>query len=173
MTVYSSCSWWGHGFLLPFRHCRVVSGDLHVAATPLWRRRLQLLAHRLAPLYMAGTTPCRHQHRSHEPSQQPYWPLYRPTALLGSDLKMFTKILANRLNKYLATIIHPDQVRFIPRRFSFFNVRRLLNIVCSKQNKSKSAVLQLDAHRACDQVDKKYMLLTSENLAWVKALANG
>jgi len=49
---------------------------------------------------------------------------YRPIALLGSDLKVFTKILANRLNKHVATIIHPDQGGFIPRRFSFFNVRR-------------------------------------------------
>jgi len=47
--------------LLHFRRCRVVSGNLHIAATPLWRRRLQLLAHRLAPLYMAGTTPWRHR----------------------------------------------------------------------------------------------------------------
>ncbi len=85
---------------------------------------------------------------------------YRPIALLGSDLKVFTKILANRLNKHVATIIHPDQVGYIPRRFSFFNVRRLLNIVYCKQNKSKSAVLTLDAHKAFDQVDWKYMLLT-------------
>ena len=48
---YSSCSWQWHCFLLNFRHCRVVSGNLHVATTPLWRRILQLLVHRLAPLY--------------------------------------------------------------------------------------------------------------------------
>jgi len=41
--------------LLHFLHCRVVSGNLHISATPLWRRRSQLLAHRLVPLYMATT----------------------------------------------------------------------------------------------------------------------
>jgi len=68
---YSSCSWQGHCFLLHFRRCRVVSGNLHVAATPLFRRRLQLLAHRLTPLYMTGTTPWRHLYPTREPSQQP------------------------------------------------------------------------------------------------------
>ena len=38
--------------------------------------------------------------------------LYRPIALLGCDLKVFTKILANRLNKCIASIIHQDQTGF-------------------------------------------------------------
>jgi len=46
--------WWGHCFLLHFRRCRVVCGNFHVVATPLWWKILQLLAHRLAPLYMAA-----------------------------------------------------------------------------------------------------------------------
>lgn len=70
------------------------------------------------------------------------------------------KILANRLNKYISTIIYPKQVGFIPRRFFYFNVHRLLNIIYNNQNISKSAVLALDAYKAFDQVEWKYMLLT-------------
>ncbi len=92
--------------------------------------------------------------------------------LLGCDLKIFTKILANRLNKHISTIIHPDQVGFIYLfilfRFSF-SVRRLLNIVYSKQkNNSKSAVLALDAHKAFNQVKWRYMQITIEEFSLSK-----
>lgn len=84
---------------------------------------------------------------------------YRPIALLGCDLKVFTKILANRLNRCIAGIIHHDQTGFIPGRFSFFNVRRLMNIMYSKYEKnSKMSVLALDAKKAFDQVEWKYIL---------------
>lgn len=41
---------------------------------------------------------------------------YKPIALLNLDLKRFTKILANRLNKLFPFVIHKDQVGFIPFR---------------------------------------------------------
>ncbi len=74
---------------------------------------------------------------------------------------MFTKILATRLNKCISTIIHPDQVGFVLNRFSFFNVRRFLNIIYSKQKShSKLAIIALDAEKAFDQVEWKYILTT-------------
>uniref|UniRef100_A0A9J8AIQ2 Reverse transcriptase domain-containing protein n=1 Tax=Cyprinus carpio carpio TaxID=630221 RepID=A0A9J8AIQ2_CYPCA len=86
---------------------------------------------------------------------------FRPISLLNSDLKVFTKILATRLNKCISTIIHPDQVGFIPKRFSFFNVRRFLNIIYSKlSSHSKLAIIALDAEKAFDQVEWNYILTT-------------
>lgn len=60
---------------------------------------------------------------------------FRPIALLNTDVNIFNKLLANRLNKYIATIIYIDQPGFIPGRFSFFNVRRLMNIIYHKYKK--------------------------------------
>lgn len=91
------------------------------------------------------------------------------------DLSLFSVTILKCLRR-MATIKLLDQVGFIPRRLSFLNVCRLLNIVQSKQTKSKSAIL--DANTAFHQVDWKYMLLTvrefdlSDNFgSWVEMLS--
>ncbi len=53
---------------------------------------------------------------------------YRPLSLLNCDQKIVAKVLAIRLSKHMASLIHHDQTGFILSRFSFSNVRRLLNL---------------------------------------------
>lgn len=92
---------------------------------------------------------------------------FRPIALLNSDIKIFTKLLANRLNKYISSIIHTDQTGFVPNRYSFFNVRRLMNIMYHKYSKSsKVAALCLDAEKAFDQVEWAYMVKALEEFGF-------
>lgn len=101
---------------------------------------------------------------------------FRPIALQNFDRKVITKILATRLNKYLTSIIHPDQTGFIPGRLSFFNVRRLLNTIYSDHGSSGgAAILALDAHKAFDQVEWFYMFESLRKfgfgeifISWVK-----
>lgn len=72
-------------------------------------------------------------------------------------MKTFTKLMANRLNKHNASIIHADQTGFIPE-ISFFNVRKLMNIMYHNYKKDqKVAVLCLDAEKAFDQIECAYM----------------
>ena len=81
---------------------------------------------------------------------------YRPLSLLNSDQKIVAKVMTNRLNKHISTLIHPNQTGFIPDRFSFSNTRRLLNVMYSN-TQSRPAVISLDAQQGFDQIEWKYM----------------
>ncbi len=84
---------------------------------------------------------------------------YRPLSLLNSDQKIIAKVLTNRLNEHVGSLIHPDQTGFIPDRFSFSNTCRLLNNIYST-NPPHSAVISLDAKQAFDQIEWKYVFVT-------------
>lgn len=74
---------------------------------------------------------------------------YRPISLLNVDGKILAKILARRLEKILPDIISPDQTGFIRNRFSFFNVRRLFNIIYHPSDSPTPEILvSLDAEKA-------------------------
>lgn len=90
---------------------------------------------------------------------------YRPLSLLNSDQKIIAKVLTNRLNRYIGTLIHSDQTGFIPDRFSFSNTRRLLNIMYSTKL-PHAAVISLDAQQAFDQVEWRYMFAALEKFGF-------
>lgn len=83
---------------------------------------------------------------------------YRPISLLNVDQKILAKVLANRLNRYLSTLAHPDQTGFVRGRNSFTNLRRHFNIMYhNKSNTSDLVVVSLDAEKAFDQVEWSYL----------------
>lgn len=84
---------------------------------------------------------------------------YRPISLLQMETKILSKVLANRLRKHIASLIHPDQTGFVPGRQIYFNLHRLFNIIYNKQ-KEESVVIALDAEKAFDFLEWKYMFTT-------------
>lgn len=76
---------------------------------------------------------------------------YRPIALLNTDLKIFMKLLSLKLNKILLSLIHNDQVGFVPWRQAGDNTRRIINLISIANLQNMQALLlSLAAENAFD-----------------------
>lgn len=78
---------------------------------------------------------------------------YRPISLLNIDLKLFSKIITNRLAPLLPSLVHSDQVGFIPGREARDNTTKTLHLISYAQHQNiPTCLLACDAEKAFDRV---------------------
>ncbi|XP_040289824.1 meprin A subunit beta-like [Bufo bufo] len=90
-----------------------------------------------------------------KPGKEPTIPQnFRPISFLNTDLKIYAKLLANRLAETISSLIAPDQVGFVVGRQITDNSRRVLNLL-DRVNKLRipAVFLTLDAEKAFDRVN--------------------
>ena len=83
---------------------------------------------------------------------------WRPITLTNCDLKIFTKLMSDRVAGVLDKLIHPCQTAYIPGRVVHDNLRvfEFYNNYC-KENNIDALLISLDAKKAFDSVSHKYM----------------
>jgi mannosylglycoprotein endo-beta-mannosidase len=105
---------------------------------------------------------------------------FRPVSLLNSSIKLLTKLLADRLQKVIISLVHANQYGFIKSRsiqdclawaFEFIHL--------CKFRKKEAVILKLDFEKAFDKIEHQAILhiLQSKGfgpkwLSWIKSILN-
>ncbi len=109
-----------------------------------------------------------------KPNKDPTLPSsYRPISLINVDIKIIAKAIAYRLEKVTLSIIYPDQTGFIKGRLASNNTRRLFNLMYySSIHKAKTIIVALDAEKAFDRVNWKFLFSTLGRFGFGESFIN-
>ena len=91
---------------------------------------------------------------------------YRPITLLNTELKILTRVLANRLKLVISDLIGPEQNYAVKGRSIQNNLHLVREIQEGLDDGTEAALINLDQFKAFDRVDHRFLKTVLETVGF-------
>ena len=87
---------------------------------------------------------------------------YRPITLLNTELKIWARVLANRLQLVMSDLIGPEQTLAVKGRSIQDNLHLIREVLEGIEDDTEAALISLDQPKAFDRVDHRFLATVLE-----------